>query len=627
MRHRHLGLFVIVSATAGLAACGSTSEGATPAGLAPVGTSDAGAGDSAPAGPAKPLTSLLIADVNRNGAIDENDATELADRETWDERHGAVFLANLDDDMRACKTSGQTDVQLGACNDAADEVINGADDLEDLAEIRLTAWTDMPDDASATLSVDEKASPNVRLFKKVGDAYQVLDLSRPFTANELKVGLELRLEGKDIARDSAVWDGTADFALTLSHGGAQVAVDKLRMRMAPVVSPNHLDQPTQVFASKDGGQLSSAFVAGISAIQRLVPSKGLPAAVALPSNGDIWTQDYWDPAYTSMPGKDGSVHALRLNFRAANYGRMWSSNGSNALRPGGRAAYGLRGKDVGVVVAFDPKHDDKMDSENSFGNMETLPPYTNGAAKFPLGRILRGGFSTNYPDRVFDKMLEAQKVQGPVLYVNTSWLIVGHIDEVLSFVKVDSPRGWAVLLADPAMARAAYQKLQDNGQGGLAVHAGKFIDDGRGDEISAATTVSRVLGDTDLMAANQAAQGYIDAIVAVLKTEVGLTDSEFIRVPFFIEQQDGQSVAYDPGTVNGISLGDGHFISPDPHGAAPGGADVLKTAFEQALAPFGITTHWIENWDLLHRNYGEVHCGSNVYREVPTNNGFWKSGK
>lgn len=338
MRSTSFGVVVLSLAAVTGYGCGSTDNAAQPpasgaADAQPVRPSDTGA-DTVDAGgtltadaeaPVKLTPSILVADTNRNGAVEDEDATEVADRGTWDAAHGAVFLANLDDDLKACKYTGSvTDAQLNACNDAADEVVNGADDLLDLAEIHLTAWKNIPEGASATLSVDAKSAGKVRLFKKAGTAYEVLDLSSPFAADELRAGVELRIEGKDIIRDSDVWDGTVDLRLNFSVAGAEVAPDLLRMRMAPLVSPHHLDEPTAMFASVDGGSLSTAFLKALSAVAAAVPGKGVPAAIGLPSSGDIWTQDYWDPAYTSMPAKNGEVHALRLNYRSANFGQVWS---------------------------------------------------------------------------------------------------------------------------------------------------------------------------------------------------------------------------------------------------------------------------------------------------------------
>ncbi len=570
-------------------------------------------------------TSLLVADVNRNGTIDESDATELAARDTWDDKHGAVFLSNLDDDLVACPIQNQTDDQLNACNDAADAVINGPDDLLDLAEIHVTAWPNMPSGASAKLDIDAKSKATVRLFKKVGTSYEVFSPGSAITSAELKSGLELRIEGKDIVRDSAIWDGYVNLSLALSDGSKSLGVDKLKMRLAPIIVPNHLDEPVAIFASDRGESLSANFLAALTGVTKAVTTKSVPPAIGLPT-GDIWAQDYWEPAYTSMPGPKGTVKSLRLNFRSANFATGWAGGKGNSLRPGGRTAYALRGKDVGVLVSYDPTHDDQMDSLNSFGNLETIPPFKNGADSYPLGRVLRGKTSTFYPDPAFNKMIESQKIQAPV-YVDSSWLIVGHVDEVFSFIKTNTPRGWGLLLADPAMAKTMYTQVNANGGGATPVHAGTFVFDSKDNQVSSATTVAKVLTNTDVMNTSQAAVARINAMVTVLQTETGLLDSEIIHVPFFFESEGGLGIAFDPGMVNGLSFGEGHFIAPNPHGPVVAGNDILAKAFQDAVAPHGLTIHWVEDWNLLHRNLGEVHCGSNTWRAVPTNNGFWTSGR
>lgn len=67
----------------------------------------------------------LRADVNRNGTIDLDDDTEDQGEDTWDSTHGAIFLANIDDDDRSCATTGQTDDEYAACSDASNDVIDG----------------------------------------------------------------------------------------------------------------------------------------------------------------------------------------------------------------------------------------------------------------------------------------------------------------------------------------------------------------------------------------------------------------------------------------------------------------------------------------------------------------------
>ena len=78
--------------------------------------------------------------------------------------------------------------------------------------------------------------------------------------------------------------------------------------------------------------------------------------------------------------------------------------------------------------------------------------------------------------------------------------------------------------------------------------------------------------------------------------------------------------------VNGLYLSPTHFVSPDPHGPEIEGQDIFKTAMTSKLAPLGITVHYAEDWDLYHRNMGEIHCGTNSTRAVPQAK-WWESGR
>src|SRR5262249_35246428 len=149
-------------------------------------------------------------------------------------------------------------------------------------------------------------------------------------------------------------------------------------------------------------------------------------------------------------------HVIRVNYRSANV--YEPEKVENPLRRAGNLVFRLRGKDIAGVQQFDIRHDQRMDTLNSFGNLETIPPHTGpDGTVYPFGRILRGETKSYFPDRTFEKMLEAQGQQ-PAIRIDTSWLLVGHVDETLSFVKAPTPRGWKLLVND---ARLAKKMLED----------------------------------------------------------------------------------------------------------------------------------------------------------------------
>lgn len=56
---------------------------------------------------------------------------------------------------------------------------------------------------------------------------------------------------------------------------------------------------------------------------------------------------------------------------------------------------------------------------NSFGNLDTIPPYEYNGQSYPLGRLFQGRTADYYPDPTMSTLLESQAVQPPV-YIDTS---------------------------------------------------------------------------------------------------------------------------------------------------------------------------------------------------------------
>ncbi|HEY2368356.1 MAG TPA: protein-arginine deiminase family protein [Polyangiaceae bacterium] len=603
-----------------------------------------------------PATALIIADTNRNGTLDWTDPTEAvtaaADsktKTTWDASHGAIFLANIDDDQLACPaTMGNaiaSDVDLAACNDAADTVINGDDDLLDLAPVGVGGWAAAPVGTTATVAADDASASYIHLFIMRGGAMTFFDWQNGDTisADELKAGnVQMAIEATDIVRDSSVWDGTTTLTLTVTPGdGTAVATDAVELRVAPVVTRHHLAQEEQIFITKfstDPGSIATRATL-YSNMAGNGEGDGTTLPAQPPSNvyeidgdkaygndfpyDDQWAQDFFEVGYMSMPTTSGQ-HVIDVYLRSANV--YDPTNAKNPLREAGKAVFTLfRGKDAAGIQQFDIKHDQDSDSLNSFGNFETIPPYSNAGKDYPLGRIFRGNIPSFGPDPTFIKMMESQAVQPPV-YIDTSWLEVGHVDETISFVKTNSPRGWTILVNDPAMAKKMLQDQSTAGNGSVLMFAGKNWLDDNNNETPAQISIDAVLADTDVMTTSDQAVASVQAELQVLEQETGITDAELIHVPFLYEPVMGASLAYQPGTVNGLYYASDTFASPDPHGPVIGGVDIFKDQFEKALAAVGVKVAWIEDWDLYHRLSGEVHCGTNSKRGLLADEKWWTSG-
>lgn len=563
----------------------------------------------------------LRADSNRDGEVrfdDESDANKL----DWDEKVGAVFLANIDDDNSHCKWT-ENDDQVALCNDAADEVINGEDDVLDLARLKTRPVTGATDEMTATVSIDTvEAIDLVRLFYRTGEGPTDLEVVAPetvFSAAQIRAGIELAIEARDIVRDRAAWDGYVNVRFTISTKLGPSS-DVVRMRVAPVLTYHHLLPAEQVWISntkREGNGLTRADLA------RACRGAKLPAPTEV-DDEDPWTQDFFEPAFMSMPEAGGGQHVIRVNYRSANVYQPEKAH--NPLRAAGNLVFRLRGKDTAGVQQFDIGHDPNMDTLNSFGNLETIPPHTANGVTYPFGRLLRGETKSYFPDPAFEAMVEAQGQQPPI-YIDTSWLLVGHVDETLSFVKAPTARGWKLLVNDARLAKKMLEAEAAAGRGELTMFAGKsWVDDDTLESRPAEVSIDAVLADPLVMQASAEAAVEVDAQLSVLKKELGLAEDEIIRVPFLHHTTGGLSAAFQPGTVNGIYLSDTHFAAPDPHGPVVSGRDIFKDALAKPLAELGITTDFVEDWDEYHVGVGEVHCGTNTTRSIPADK-WWESGR
>ncbi len=565
---------------------------------------------------ALPLVDIR-ADVNRDGIVDLANPADDDGEETWDARHGAIFLANIDDDLSRCPKTG-TDMELPQCHDAADDVVNGGDDALDLAPLKIAAWSNAPDGTSGRVAVTPGG--RARLFRKTAEGYVLFDeTSAVLSTNDLRGGVDLFIEAKDIIRDSAVWDGYVTVSLTVNSPGKQDS-DSVKLRVSPVMLFDHLTPPETSYVTRfPQDPDSTQFVTSLRGLLAQTPENA--PLVEIPEQ-DLWTEDFFETGYASMPAPGGVQHVMRVAFRSAGV----RQSGPSPLRPAGRIVFTrLRGKDNAGAQAFTLQQDPDAETLNSFGNTETIPPFTVNGERYPVGRILRGSVPSFSPDPVFKKLLESQVVQEP-LYIDTSWLLVAHVDETLSFLKAATPRGWVLLVNDPTLARSMLQAEADRGNGGVRMFIGKSWYDDNYNPYPATATISQVLGNTDVMGESAKAAAEVDAQLQIIKQATGIRDDEIIRVPFLHKSEYGASVAYQPGFVNGYVAGEKDFIAPDPFGPIIDGKDIFKADFEQKLATIGYTVRWLDDWDLYHVNLGEVHCATNAARKIPATK-WWEGGR
>jgi len=568
---------------------------------------------------AGPLADLR-ADVDRDGLVAPPGGADEAGEAEWSAARGAVVLANLDDDLGACRADSTVpDPDLDDCGDAADEVVNGDADRADLAPVVVSPWPDAPRGARAFVSV--RPAERGRIFRLDGVEPVALGAGDPLDREALRDGIELGLEATDVIRDPAVWDGVLEVSLSVEADGS-VGSDRVVFRVAPLVVNHHLQAPEAVLAANLPGLAEVAYRADLAAA---IEASGAAAGITLVAGraNDQWSQDHFEAGWTSVPGPDGP-RGMSVFLRTPHVD--YFSDPLFPLRRAGRAVFeDFRGPDVAGVQEYEPGGTEEQQTLNSLGNLEVVPPHAHAGADYPFGRLLIGMTDALAPDARFLELLRAQGVQ-PWIALDTSWLTVGHVDETLSFVGVDSPRGWAAVVADVGRTLELLEGWAAAGHGDAELFVGKeWLDLEELVYFPATITVQAVLDDPEVMAASAAAEVETAGQLAVLEQETGLEETDLIRVPSLHYRSLGGSVAYLPATVNLAELGRGHVAVADPHGPMIDGVDALRVAIVEAFAPHGIVVHFVEDWDGYHRLNGDVHCGSNVVRGRPAEEDWWRA--
>ncbi|QLI71575.1 Protein-arginine deiminase type-2 [Metarhizium brunneum] len=586
------------------------------------------------------LNPVILADTNRDGKVDVEGSTDLAGKETWTEQTGALFLANIVDTNRRCSDKIITSFDFGdgpdpstpnqeldKCHDAADNVLRNS---KYLAALKTAPMADVSSSATGSIAVlGEAAAEKVRVFHKSGSDWLYVAANYTFAADEIKKGLELGIDARDVRRPG-VWDGRATVQFSVSDG-AETVKDAVALRVAPVLTHHHLQQAREIITMRPTEKGLGARFA--KELQDHITKAGIQKPLRL-VGADQFPQDHFEAGYTSIPGPDGPV-TLGVMIRSA-------INNTE-----GRIAFSdMRSDSVGAVQFLQiDNHDSDVDHT---GNLETIPPHSHNGKSYPAGRVImgsRGGQKAN-----IIKFLEAQEMQKPV-DIDTTWLYIGHTDEFMQFVPADNKRGWAMMVDDPLAGLDLLVKAQKAGHGNVrALSRPSFptdsADSRKPDDVSLpAMTIDAVLSRANFSRAQEYAAWNIERNINIVKQEVGLDDGEIFRVPalYYNEAMAGprpyqpkkylpepgqeeehikdrdhafQVYAFYPGAVNGIVLGKGKYLSANVWGPVIDGKDILKEAVNAAYAKANMTVDYIDDWFSHHEGVGEIHCGSNAIRDT-----------
>lgn len=532
------------------------------------------------------------------------------------------------------------DDELNKCHDASGTVQRNP---KYLAPLRTVPNAELSSKALGSIYVTGKAAAEkVRIFVKESSEWTYVHPNSTFTAEELGEGLELGIDARDVRRPD--WDGQARVHFSIEDGD-ETASDSVVLRVAPILTHHHAQPAEKTFVSD--GALSDVQRKFISDFEAQVAAVGIDEPVFRFPTSDIWTQDFFEPGYTSIPGPDGPV-VLRVMIRSSQMERA----------PGRLVFQLLRSNSVGAVQY--PAEGGIL-TLDSTGNLETIPPYTHNGKSYPAGRIIQGSWDGERP-LIWD-FLAAQEVQEP-LELDTTWLDVGHVDEFVQFLPVDSERGWVMMVDDPLAGLELLQEASKNGHGSeRALSRPRFPWDGS-DQCLPTTTIDEELDQANFTSINEAAARRIQGNIDIIKTETGITDDEIFRVPalfYFFEDSftcnDNNStsssvsgkasgkvhkeppniveaagkasklgrrqisetdkvVAHYPGTINGVVLSDSFYLAPNPWGPVIDGKDIIAEAVTAVYSKANYNVTYMDDWYSHHIGGGEVHCGSNTWRST-----------
>lgn len=559
----------------------------------------------------------IRADSNRDGIVDIKTDSDLNDKMEWSDEAGALFLANIGDTDRRCSIvalSGPplSDEALAACHDASDDIQRSP---KYMATVKTVPLSDISDDAWANVRVSQEVSrENVRIFRQEESGWVITTNDYRFPASQLRKGLELGIDARDTRRPMG-WDGRAEVHFDVQNG-LESSHDIVRLRVAPILTFHHLMTVSEVLATNGNESMSLYQAQFVSELRDILDAPSISKPLWLFNHSDdVWAQDIVEPGYTSIPGSSEPI-TLEVMIRSSQGSRVAGRQVFEYLRKTGRGAvYSTGGT---------------RDEIDSMGNLETIPPYEYGGKSFPAGRVIEGSHAESYPPfpHVYDYM-RAQETQDPLI-LDTDWLAVGHVDEMVQFLPANGTlHGWALYIADPMGGIEILQKAQQEGHGDdPAFSRPNGTIPGIAGDVPG-LTINEILTDK-LIEDNKRFAQHVDGVQAVLQSETGITEGDIHQVPMIFTTgvcwgpDEGVSpdrncstthaAALYPGVLNGVVLNDRSYLCPKPWGPVIDNKDIMVEATDQVYGEVGMEVIYIDDWYSHHEGGGEVHCGTNTIR-------------
>ena len=429
----------------------------------------------------------LDVDADRDADVDDQDD---AFEEMWNATKGAIFAVNFDDDDQDGAVDGMGFTDAGIPT-GENFYINGSLDVDDIAKLVIPKVGSKKNvqfflklnyhDASA-IHIFESRTPGAGVLQTGGSnatgwgahmgtgtgpgvEIDITDVVQ--NQADVTLGIEgLFFPGGKVGTGSYVFDSEVVIELIAQSGTGnseiiaanQIAMDKVKLRVAPFLFLPNTNNANEVFMDDDPGAdaLETAFGGIISRPPGTSHSQ--------------WYQDHVQIGFTEFPGAVSHV-AFRFPYK-----QKIEYKDPVTMLPVTEIYWqddwpedALFGPDLGLYRFRNTlKHDEitmsPIPGSGDFGGNFEVVPYSD---TWKLGRILHGDNATGQLETFF----KAQITTGPLalqepIIVNSSWLEVGHVDEMIGFAPTPGTVGlrpYKVVRADPQLA----EKLLKTGANGI----------------------------------------------------------------------------------------------------------------------------------------------------------------
>ncbi len=500
----------------------------------------------------------LYSDTNRDGSVTALDV-RLRDRWSW--KMGALLPFNHDDDNKNGIPDWKDATPIDLAND------------RELALVRLRA-IDREPGSEIFIQSDAVSRPYLRAFQRTYRGWVPVDLKgyRPITAGRDVV---LGLEATQFADRN--WNGYVTMAATLRRGRKILEIDRMAMRVIPWLMLPSTAPALQIFASP------------LDREDRFVPNLQRQADAAnvdllVDPTGLLWMQDTMEIGFVQFPSR-GALQVMPSVLEGIRDERLDGF------------ARSLLQKDTGWFAVSEPRELPEADAWiDWYGNLEVTPPLP----KYPWGRVYYGtadGISM-HPDIV--EFINTQELQSPALAIDTSWLYIRHVDEVVSFVP-HRDGGFLMLVTSPKAGVKLLHDLDRRGYGNLVMARG----------LTTERKIRDLVRDTKTIAHNlKLQQQHVDSIVAQLQREFEIPLDRIVPIPALYGER-GDSLW--PNMVNLVVLND-RLLVANPQGSIVNGRDVLQDEFRHRVAPSGLQIAFLDDAQ-YHELKGNLHCATNVRRQ------------